>query len=266
MNDQELTTMKSLDELVEEAMPDMMAIPQDEQVSPRLGRDPAEVCTNTTKGNAEKKFDKAEEALSESFCNSLRVCLDKLPAAVKVYYATDLLFENMGKENYSHQRKELADKIHGYNLKLYNWAWALYSDDEKISPVLIAVKKGHGYRNDGGDVVVITKILKDNWDYVEGKIPLTFEYIDRASKEAAQFLDLLNKIEEKGEAQKKARELRRRAYTIWVKMYNQVRRTYRFVLWEEKNFSKLFPSPSPLRSRRKKKTTPKTQPSVEIIE
>ena len=266
MTYQELNNMKSLGEILEEAHGPLMALSKAELLSPRVDGDLADVNTNTTLVHAEPRYYKIEETFSESVAASIRNCLDNLPSAVRVYHATDLLFENVGKEEYGEQRKELAERIQADALELYYWAWALYRNNTKISSILKGLKKGSRPRNAGEDVVIIAKILKDNWDYVEGKTILTFEYVDRASKEAGQLLALLNKIEEKGKDKKNARDLRRRAYTVWVKMYKEVRRAYRFVLWDDKDLKKMFPSVSPLRAPRKKKTEPPKGPSVEIIE
>lgn len=129
-----------------------------------------------------------------------------------------------------------------YRDTLYLDACTLHHHHLIDGETLGKVKRSTGYRDTAFELLTLYALLREHWEAIEGKTALTLEEIERAGMVADQLMVALG---DKASGQREldsAILVRRRAYTLLVRAYSQVRRCIQFLRWEEGDFDQIAPS------------------------
>lgn len=117
------------------------------------------------------------------------------------------------------------------------------------SDCLEAVVGAVGYRNVGRELTVLDKLLTSNAALITSKTPITADEIARCKALARQLSKSDSARNEFAHASNSALLLRRRAYTLLMWAYNEVRRCVRFL--DPAAASRVVPTLFPSRKRKK---------------
>lgn len=108
-----------------------------------------------------------------------------------------------------------------------------------------------GYRNVGRELTVLDKLLTSNAALITSKTPITTDEIVRCKALARQLSKSDSARDQFALASSSALLLRRRAYTLLMWAYNEVRRCVRFL--DPAAASRVVPTLFPRRKRKGKK-------------
>jgi hypothetical protein len=114
--------------------------------------------------------------------------------------------------------------------------------------VLGALVGGTGYKAMCMDVLQLVSALRAEWTAIESHTPVTALELDQAEALANALATTLGENEQAPSA---AAELRSRAYTFFVRTYDEVRRAISFVRWDEGDVDDIIPSLFAGRARKK---------------
>ena len=185
---------KSMRELYIESISRLLAMDGNKVVRSRVDGPTARSLTKKLK----KGFGDLDLAIDNTFlpkmASEIRHNLEVLPEKAKVFHSSDLFFTESGQED-KEKRAELSPAVKEHDHELFQWAWPLFNSNKAILPTLIDIKAGSGNWNTAEDVVRLGDVYTDNWEFAEGKTPITMEYINKAVKDAQDFMDLLDKFE-----------------------------------------------------------------------
>jgi len=112
-----------------------------------------------------------------------------------------------------------------------------------VNSAAFNVCKGYtGYKNVATELQVLVNVARGSWSQIEGKCGISLEELDRADKIAAHMLRLVGLREQAPEMVAAAAEERDRAFTLFVRSYEQVRRAVLFLRWDEDDADEIAPS------------------------
>ncbi|MBK9258337.1 MAG: hypothetical protein IPM54_00700 [Polyangiaceae bacterium] len=100
------------------------------------------------------------------------------------------------------------------------WAAPAFKNNAKATEILADIRRGRGIRDDADDTLRLVALFRDNWDSVQGKTPITIEYLAKADEDATALLLLVDGGSE--DIKGSPRDLRRRAYTQWHRAYTEL--------------------------------------------
>ncbi len=130
-----------------------------------------------------------------------------------------------------------------------------------INPeALRALRGGNGDQNLAADLQTLSSVLKDNWPLIEGKCTTSLAELDHAEKLALRLERLIGEREQAPAVRAVATEERQRAYTLFVRAYDQVRRGVQFLRWSEQDADDIAPSLFAGRGNRRKAAPEPTEP------
>ncbi len=109
-----------------------------------------------------------------------------------------------------------------------------------------------GYKNVAFDLAALAALLQQHWPAIRGKTAVTLAELEQASTMAEQLLTAVGLREHGSANQSQNTELRRRAFTLVVTVYDQLRRNVTYLRWNEGDADAWLPS---LYGRRAKKTS-----------
>lgn len=117
------------------------------------------------------------------------------------------------------------------------------------------LKRATGFKNVQSDLQMLVNILKSNWPNIAGKCGTTEAELARAEKLVSWLIQSVG-LREQGPAEvAKTADLRTRAFTLFTKTYNDVRRAVAYLRWNEGDVDTIIPSLYAGRGGRKKDTT-----------
>jgi hypothetical protein len=103
--------------------------------------------------------------------------------------------------------------------------------------------KGYtGYKNVATELQVLVTVARGSWDRIKDKCGISLEELDRADKVAAHMLRLVGLREQAPQMIAAAAEERDRAFTLFVRSYDQVRRAVLYLRWDEDDADEIAPS------------------------
>ena len=102
-------------------------------------------------------------------------------------------------------------------------------DRKRLDPIT----KATGYKTSAGEVLVLVGIARECLPLVEGKILLTSEQLDAAELLAKQLTEAVAERDRLSAQTEEAQEMRQRAFTLFVKTYEQARRAITYLLWDD---------------------------------
>jgi hypothetical protein len=127
---------------------------------------------------------------------------------------------------------------------------ALLSDAEALArrglidaDVVEEIRSGHGNVDIANDLVALSATFSNSWSEIEGKTAATLAEVERAGNLGPQLLAALG-VREQGSAiaPAEAAEARARAYTLFVRAYDDTRRAVLYLRWHEGDADALAPS------------------------
>jgi hypothetical protein len=137
---------------------------------------------------------------------------------------------------------ELAEQALKYRDLLLADAKALAMHGLFDAKPLAELKGGPGYLNIATDLSVLTQMFRERWSNVAQKTALDANDIAEASKLFAQITRAVGDRTQQPPEVAHASDVRQRAFTLFVKAYDQVRKMMSYVRWETGDADKLAPS------------------------
>jgi hypothetical protein len=118
------------------------------------------------------------------------------------------------------------------------------------SAALRGLKGAVGYRNLAFDLGALSNLLLQVWSQVRGKCAVQESELSLARTLADRLLTAVGRRQFESPAQSAATLTRARAFTVFVKSYDQIRRAVTYLRWDEDDANEFAPS---LYERRNKK-------------
>jgi hypothetical protein len=114
-----------------------------------------------------------------------------------------------------------------------------------------------GYKNLASDLLVLSGMFREQYPKISGKCATQKAEIARADQLAADILRAVG-LKEQGTALiAETTDIRNRAFTIVIELYDQARRAIQYLRWKEDDADTIAPSLFAARSARKRTETPK---------
>jgi hypothetical protein len=107
---------------------------------------------------------------------------------------------------------------------------------------LRALKGPIGYRNLAFDLFTLAALLRDNWAKVAGKTAVQLSELDAAETLADRLLTAVGNREQGPAIVAETSDIRQRAFTLFVKAYDDVRRAVSFLRWHDDDADTIAPS------------------------
>ncbi len=104
------------------------------------------------------------------------------------------------------------------------------------------VTAGNGYKNLARDLQVLVSVLRERWVAIEGRCAVDHAELDRAESVAGRILQLVGLREQGPAVATAATETRLRAFTLFWKTYDDVRRAVSYLRWREGDADAVVPS------------------------
>jgi hypothetical protein len=131
-----------------------------------------------------------------------------------------------------------------------------FGNQQLVHPATIKNYSGlNGYKNIATDLQIQGQILKDHWRQIEGKSAATQAEIEQAFKVAAHLLRLTGEKEQSPAVVASTADMRKRAFTLFTRAYDDARRVMLFLRWHEEDADTIIPSLYAGRGGTKKKPT-----------
>lgn len=117
--------------------------------------------------------------------------------------------------------------------------------------VVSDIRSGQGNIDVANDLVALAALFANNWDAIQGKTAATEAEVERAGKLGPLILAALG-MREQGAVvlPAEAAAKRARAFTLFVRAYNETRRAVTYLRWHERDADELSPSLYKGRGRR----------------
>lgn len=125
------------------------------------------------------------------------------------------------------------------------------------------IRAGQGNLDTANDLVALAALFTAGWSEVENKTPVTWSDVERAAQLGPRVLVALGARTQPGLKEPSAAdpmERRRRAYTIFVRAYDQCRRAVTFLRWDHGDADDI--APSLFANRGPRKASPVAEPET----
>lgn len=99
-----------------------------------------------------------------------------------------------------------------------------------------------GYKAQATDVLLLASVLRAAWPKIEGKSAATQAELDHATLLAERMLTALGVREQGPKLAQAEADVRDRAYTLFVRAHDQVRRVIAFLRWDEDDLEEVMPT------------------------
>jgi hypothetical protein len=126
-----------------------------------------------------------------------------------------------------------------------------------------AIRAGQGNLDTANDLVTLAALFSSGWSQVENRSPVEWTHVERAAKLGPEILIALgakNQPDAKSADPSNASERRTRAYTLFVRAYDQCRRAATYLRWNEGDADEIVPSLFANRGGRKPGSEPEEAP------
>lgn len=154
-----------------------------------------------------------------------------------VFYAADLIAEDLDSSTSKAERAVLAKAVREHDAKLMTWANPCFGDDPVLAATLRDISRGTGRRDDAEDVVRLVRMFKANWARAEARQKeITKDFLKTASADARKQLAILA-----SQSNDPARKLADSAYALWQSDYNDLMQLGRYLTWTEDDSTQRFP-------------------------
>lgn len=163
--------------------------------------------------------------------------------------------------------EEKVVELGGVRRVLLLEAQGLVAKKRLAASSLAEIVGGTGYKAMCIDVLQLVSALRADWSAIEAHTPVTSLELDQAEALADAVAALLGEAEQ-ASASSPAAEMRQRAYTHFMRTYDEVRRAVACVRWEQDDADDFAPSLFANRERRRDDDTeidPVITPIVPIV-
>jgi hypothetical protein len=99
-----------------------------------------------------------------------------------------------------------------------------------------------GYKNQASDLLTLVALLREAGAQVQGKTAVEARELDEGEVIADQLLTAVGEREQLPATKEETFENRERAYTLFVRSYDQIRRAAHYLRWDEDDADELVPS------------------------
>jgi hypothetical protein len=99
-----------------------------------------------------------------------------------------------------------------------------------------------GHKNIAFDLLGLVALMREHWSSIEGKTALQRADLDAAARLADRLMTALGLREQGPVALAVATETRQRAYTLFMRAYDQARRAVGYLRWNEEDADTIAPS------------------------
>ena len=154
------------------------------------------------------------------------------------YAHGDYLFATTPQEPIAELHKEGATLI---DLLLLS-ASALSAQGLLPNERVALVRTPTGYRNASEHLTALTKLFKDYWPDIGGKTGVTMQQIDRGAVLAVQLLEGSIERMHTPANPTEAALARSRAYTLFYRAYDELRRAVTFLRWHDEDADRIAPA------------------------
>jgi hypothetical protein len=114
---------------------------------------------------------------------------------------------------------------------------------KRMSASLLAeLVGGTGYRAMAFDVLKLAAAFRKEWSEIEAHTPVTRLELDQADALAYRVITTLGENDQKDASSSPSADLRRRAYTHFVRTYDEIRRAITYMRWKERDADEIAPS------------------------
>lgn len=107
---------------------------------------------------------------------------------------------------------------------------------------LSEVKRTNGYNNLAQEVMLMAELARKNWSAIASRTLLTPEELSKAENVAARLVKAAGEKDQIKPRVAAEQDVRRRAYTLLLNAYDEVRRAITFVRWKEDDVDDIAPS------------------------
>jgi hypothetical protein len=113
-----------------------------------------------------------------------------------------------------------------------------------------------GFKNVAQDLQSLSRVLKESWDEIQGKLPLTLDDLTRANQLAAHLLRTIGLREQGAAGVEAATDVRMRAFTLFLRTYGDAQRAVAYLRADQGDAENIAPSLYTGRGRRKAPDAP----------
>lgn len=111
-------------------------------------------------------------------------------------------------------------------------------DEQRLKPLKVA----HGHKNMAFDLLALVAMFHERWSVLEGKILLQPAELKDAQLLADRLISAVGERNQTPVQAVVAAERRQRAFSLFVKAYDQARRAIQYVRWAERDVDSIAPS------------------------
>jgi hypothetical protein len=230
---------RKMHELFAAAKADLLAIPAEALLRPRLPRERVVHLTDVIRREFEPLLPRLADELSVPRAAERRADYEALEARALVYFAADLAVEEPWTPAQKARRAELAARVREHDEALSGWAIPLFRKDPDASAIVADILRGKGIRDDAEDTLRLAALFRSRWAEVAGKTPVAEAQLAEAESEAGELIRILDTIESEGLGS--PRDLRRRAFTFWFQPYMEIFLLGRYLLRGDVAAAERFP-------------------------
>jgi hypothetical protein len=137
---------------------------------------------------------------------------------------------------------DLVDEATRLREQLLSDATALAHRGLLNSAKLSTLKGSVGFRNVASDVLTLANMIRGNWATVSGKTGVTEVELDRAEIIGDRLINDIGVREQAPAAAPTAAVERQKAYTLFIRAYDQLRRGMIYLRWNEGDADDIAPS------------------------
>jgi hypothetical protein len=116
---------------------------------------------------------------------------------------------------------------------------------------LAGLEGGVGFKNLATDLSIYWKVFTQHWTEIQGKVGTTAADVERAGKLGQRIIRVVGLREQAAQAILEATDIRLRAYTLLLRVYDVVRQAAAFLRWSQRDAEDIAPSLFAGKQRRK---------------
>jgi hypothetical protein len=99
-----------------------------------------------------------------------------------------------------------------------------------------------GFKHLTKDVLLLCSVLRNHWAAIQGRTAVVLEDLDEAEHKAKRLLAAVGLREQTSRAATAQAEMRQRAFTLFARAHDEVRRVVTYLRWHEDDANALFPT------------------------
>jgi hypothetical protein len=144
---------------------------------------------------------------------------------------------------------ELPDDLQELNTEGMRTRAVLFADTTALATrglipadSLSNYKGTFGYKLVAADIQLLVSVLRNNWARIEGKCGVTTEELDRAERLSHRMLRVVGLREQAPAATKVTADQRDRAFTLFMRSYDEIQRVVSYLRWKQNDADTIAPT------------------------